>query len=255
MEDIILRTNRGTVEALKKRDNDLNESILRRTEWLNNGEIVPERVQPVRSLIWQDKLELFKIHYTIGEDLNILTKEFNELFDTITDWGGAVIGEMLEVTSLCILFNLAKEKMEKLEFLISELLVDAPRTTGIKPPVYYWLVDFLLNKVQGKKCKEYTTDTIKAVPFYTDICAALSNSKNIETAIQTFVTVWTKTPNSKHYIGWGEKKEKDPFAWCFEGAALAALFNMDPKLFEKEVCFPPDLVEYYKSKQGDNYGK
>jgi hypothetical protein len=244
-------TLRETKKYLRNSADWVRESITNYIKALQKNEVAQDRIRPWRSFIWKYKRDLIVIRYTLGESLDTLAKDFDKLFNTIEDWDGCVMYEIIPFISLCVLFNIPKEKIEKVESLLNKRLAEVPNCTSRRYPIYYWLVDFLLKKVQGKRCQEYTTDTIKnRIPFYTDICTALSSGKNVEEAIKTFVTAWTKTPASKHYSGSaGEKNEKSPLAWCFEGAALAAIFNIAPTVFAKEVCFPPDLVEYYKSGQ------
>lgn len=241
-----IREKREKIENLKAKEVKLITSINYFSESIKNNEIAADRVGFVKWVMWGDKLKLFIIRYAMGKQIELLAKEFDELLhDALTEWDGGVMSQMLNVSSLCVLFHTSKEMVEKIENIINKQLnYYTQEYNAKKNPFYYWLVDYLLQAAKGEGCKEYTKDKMN-VPFYNKLCEAVSGRNDIESALKTYVSEWWKTPRTKHFIDMFNKN--DSVFWCFEAAALAALFHINTDIFKDSLCFPVDLVEYYQN--------
>lgn len=199
---------------------------------LENNELRPDRILPVKAKVHDLKRGLMIARYSKGDDVSALEKEYLELLDEWEEvWEPDFYSKNLEMISLGILFEADKAYAKKIKNMLK------------KSDVNDWLLDFLLDSWEGRQ-----TDGKNKLLFPKDYSALqkVVLEKNKLGLLQKYLADdWY---NADCYCYEAHKSNQNLYYgyWSFEAGAVAKILKIDDTQLRETQYYPYDLVHYHR---------
>ena len=202
--------------------------ILKLTKKVNDGEVRPERLVPVKQGIFRIKLGIIIARYSRGDDIACLRSDFVEIYEEwiISFFSPDAYNENLKMLSLAVLFE------------IEENLIALTKRKMKEKEVKDWLLLFLIGEEQP--------DLPLLFPDRFQMMKALVEEK--ETDKPRLLAKYLKANwyNEKCDCYEAHKSSQNIYYgyWSFEAGAIAKILNLDDSNLKDVPYYPYDLVHY-----------
>lgn len=195
---------------------------------LNDNEVRPERIMPVRQGIFRIKLGVIIAKYSRGDDLTSLKDDFIEIYkEWVNDFlSPHAYNENLRMISLAVLFGVGSEMRE----LVSQKLKENH--------VNDWLIHFLLGESQTE------LELMFQDRFHT--LKELNKSSEQAILLKRYLDKEWYNKDCDCYEAHKSKQNIYYGYWSFEAGAIAKILNLDDSSLKDVPYYPYDLVHYKK---------
>ncbi len=214
---------RDSLKSKEYFDNFISEDSKRIASFednLANGKVASARIGRIKEKVFLLKLGVFIAKYSRGDDVLLLNKEFESLFDT---WANTFnvnyYDANLKMLSLCILFNFEK----KLDVVKAKL-------NNVEDWLFYYI---LIGENNFKLVYPAHYEKLQAVLKQNDTSMLTDYVKNswFDEELECF---FSHKSTENLYYGY----------WCFEVAAIIKKMKIDDSELKDIQFYPYDLVHF-----------
>lgn len=231
------------------------ESYEERARKLNQGEIKPDRIIPVKQNMAANLIHILVSKYSLGIPIDELVDDFNPILNLIEEsWvhgSRKLIGpkhkvlnqynidahvQLLTILSIGFLCVISKDFFIRLGKIINDDNV----------------IDILFECILASKLNSWKMrqeDDDYTFKLYSNLKKAIlqSEKEEAEKLVKIFLERdWIKEQKKAQMLTEPDKSWYHG-AWSFESAAIVAILDLDDSSFRDNQYYPKDLVDYYRS--------
>lgn len=210
-------------------------------DWINDGEVAPERVPAIKRTMYQVKRNLWLARYSLGEPIDDLLAPYEEMTnDFIDNFVPEWYEDSLRLLSLGVLLD---SDIETFKSLVAKI-----QANGNKDWLCNYIINYRLPEVVYKPYKVLWSKTYMALRQITE-----DSKKKPEDMLKYLTKSWYKSHKDSPWYD-RHKKEKDELFdpehstycgyWSFESGAVAKILGFDDSILNDAPYYPYDLVHF-----------
>lgn len=203
---------------------------------LNANEVKKDRILPVKIEINNIKLGILIARYSMGEDINLLVNDYNEIVKGMQEgfWYEDWYDYILWMLSIGIMLE-----VDDKEFDILADLVDKSNKND-------WLYNFLMH-FRKKDINFENSRVLFDIPYKAIYDIVNSRDNHIDKIEDYLKNKWYKGHSGQGWYECHKSKENLYFGyWSFESGAIVKILGLDDEKLKNILYYPYDMVHYKK---------
>ncbi len=199
-------------------------------ENLESGEVDPERIHPVKSMVHDLKLGIMVAKYSKGDNLSTLEKEYLDLLHGWKEtWEPDYYNKNLKMISLGVLFDADKTFATGIREMLKKSDIDD------------WLLNFLLDSWDNE---QMNGDSKLLFPKSFSRLQEVVFAENKVEILKKYLTDDWYNEDCGCYAAHKSKQNIYYGYWSFEAGAVSKILKLDDDNLKDVSYYPYDLVHY-----------